>query len=160
VWGVGGFRSDTPAGDERQCLILIAAAQANDVARFEAYLRWLARTELRPALAIAARALGTALKLHDLCLPNEEGDLSRHVAPGRKSKDPGDREAAAILADWLSRRRRSAERSGRRRLRHRARPAQPHDAAPPGGSDDAAFGGCSRSCLHVGPAALRTGIAR
>jgi hypothetical protein len=68
-------------GDERQCLILIAAAQANDTARFEAYLRWLACSEFRPALAIAARALGTALKLHNLCLPNDGGDLSRHVAP-------------------------------------------------------------------------------
>lgn len=69
-------------GDERQCLLLIAAAQANDAACFEAHLRWLARAELRPALAIAARALGTALKLHDLCLANDAAGLSRHVAPG------------------------------------------------------------------------------
>jgi hypothetical protein len=55
--------------DERQFLTLIAAAQANDEARFEAHLRWLARAELRPALAIAARALAAALKAHDLNLP-------------------------------------------------------------------------------------------
>jgi hypothetical protein len=55
-------------GDERQCLTLIAAAQANSKTCFEANLRWLACAELRPVLAIAARALGTALKVHGLQL--------------------------------------------------------------------------------------------
>ena len=54
--------------DERQFLILIATAQAGDEARFEAHLRWIARTELTLALAIAIRALGTALEVHGLRL--------------------------------------------------------------------------------------------
>ena len=55
--------------DERQCLLLIAAAQTGDEVRFDAHLRWLARAGFRPALSISARALGTALKVHDLLLP-------------------------------------------------------------------------------------------
>jgi hypothetical protein len=56
-------------GDERQLLTLVAAAQVDHSAHFEAHLRWLARAELRPALAIAVRALATALTAHDLPLP-------------------------------------------------------------------------------------------
>ena len=55
--------------DERQLLTVIAAAQAGDETRLEANLRWLARAELRVALAIAVSALGTALAAHGYCLP-------------------------------------------------------------------------------------------
>ena len=56
-------------GDERQLLALIAAAQADDDGLVELHLHWLARAELRLAVAITARALARALKLHDLLLP-------------------------------------------------------------------------------------------
>jgi hypothetical protein len=55
--------------DERQMLVLIAVAQRHDAARLQAHLQIIARAALRPALAIAARALGTALNEHDLRLP-------------------------------------------------------------------------------------------
>ena len=55
--------------DERRILNLIAAAQSDDVKRFEAYLHALAYATLSPALGIAARALGAALNEHDLRLP-------------------------------------------------------------------------------------------
>ena len=55
--------------DERWLLSLIAVAQADDEERIDAHLRWLARATLRPALAIAARALATALKVHGVDLP-------------------------------------------------------------------------------------------
>jgi hypothetical protein len=57
-----------PTADERQCLMLIAAAQTGDEVRFEAHLRWLARAERRPALEISAYALATAIEVHDLQL--------------------------------------------------------------------------------------------
>jgi hypothetical protein len=50
--------------DERQILILIAAAQADDQPRFDAHLLWLARGEFRPAVTMAALALGSALAAH------------------------------------------------------------------------------------------------
>jgi hypothetical protein len=50
-------------------LVLIAAAQRDDATSLEAHLQILARAALRPALAIAARALGAALDEHDLRLP-------------------------------------------------------------------------------------------
>ncbi len=55
-------------GDERQLLTLLAAAQADNRAHFDAHLRWLTHAERRNALAIAAHALGSALKAHDLRL--------------------------------------------------------------------------------------------
>jgi hypothetical protein len=54
--------------DERQLLALLAAAQAGDEARFEAHLSWLVGRERRQGAAIAARALATALALHELRL--------------------------------------------------------------------------------------------
>jgi hypothetical protein len=54
--------------DERQCLMLIAAAQTGDEVCFETHLRWLARAERRPALEISTQALATALEMHDLQL--------------------------------------------------------------------------------------------
>ena len=69
--------------DERQLLTLIAAAQAEDGARFEAHLRWLARAERRCGLAIAARALGAALAAHDLHL-----SLPAVVVPFRQALRP------------------------------------------------------------------------
>lgn len=71
--GHPGCASLTP--DERQLLTVIAAAQAGDQARFEANLRWLARAELRAALAIAVSALGTALAVHGYFLPQPEAAL-------------------------------------------------------------------------------------
>jgi hypothetical protein len=50
-------------------LILIAVAQRGDAVRLEAHLQLIARATRRPAVAIAARALGTALNEHDLRLP-------------------------------------------------------------------------------------------
>jgi hypothetical protein len=55
--------------DERQLLTLIAAAQAEDEACFEAHLRWMARADLRQALAIAVSAFATALREHGHYLP-------------------------------------------------------------------------------------------
>ena len=55
--------------DEREFLTLIATAQAGEVARLEAHLRWIARAELTFALAIAIRALARALEVHGLRLP-------------------------------------------------------------------------------------------
>jgi hypothetical protein len=78
--GYPGYAALT--ADERRLLTLLAAAQANDETRFEAHLRWLARAELQPALAIAARALGTALKTHGLQLP-----LPAAVAPNFGRRD-------------------------------------------------------------------------
>ncbi len=57
-------------GDERQFLTMIAAAQTGDEACLAAHLRWIARPELSLALAIATRALGTALEVHGLRLPS------------------------------------------------------------------------------------------
>ncbi len=54
--------------DERQMLVLIAVAQSGDSDRLEAHLQNLARGRLRSALAIAVRALGTALNQHHLRL--------------------------------------------------------------------------------------------
>ncbi len=54
--------------DERQVLTLLAAAQADVPALFEAHLRWLAKSEQRHILKIAAGALATALKVNDLHL--------------------------------------------------------------------------------------------
>ncbi len=65
---VGSPGSPSLTGDERQLLTLIAAAQAGGAAHFEAHLRWLARDTHREALAIATRALGTALLANDLRL--------------------------------------------------------------------------------------------
>jgi GAF domain-containing protein len=53
---------------ERQFLALIAAAQADDAACFDAQLRWLARSDLCIPLRIAAHALGAALQAHGLAL--------------------------------------------------------------------------------------------
>ena len=50
--------------DEEQLIGLIAAAQAANPAWLEAHLRWLAKPDCRVPLAIAARALGTALAVH------------------------------------------------------------------------------------------------
>src|ERR1700744_2250725 len=47
---------DWLTGDERQLLTLIAAAQAENEALFEANLRWLSRTDLRASLAMTANA--------------------------------------------------------------------------------------------------------
>lgn len=55
--------------DERQVLTLLAAAQTDHSAVFEAHLRWLATRDARPALAIGARALATAFGVHELQLP-------------------------------------------------------------------------------------------
>jgi hypothetical protein len=69
---VGPPGSATLTRDERQLLSVIAAAQAGDDARGEAHLRWLARAELRHALAIAANALGAALAAHGHWLPQPD----------------------------------------------------------------------------------------
>jgi len=55
--------------DERQMLVLIAVAQRDDPTRLDAHLQIIAIAERRPALAIAARALGTALNEHNLRVP-------------------------------------------------------------------------------------------
>jgi hypothetical protein len=65
--GYLGYTSLTT--NERKMLVLIATAQRDDPASLEAHLQILARAALRPALAIAARALGAALDEHDLRLP-------------------------------------------------------------------------------------------
>jgi hypothetical protein len=54
---------------ERQILNVIAAAQAGDQDRFDALLRWMARTDVRHELAMAVRAFATALSAHRLILP-------------------------------------------------------------------------------------------
>jgi len=54
--------------DERQVLTLIAAAQNDRPALFQAHLSWLARGDARPTLAIGARALAAALNAHALRL--------------------------------------------------------------------------------------------
>jgi hypothetical protein len=60
--------------DERQVLTLIAAAQAATPALFEAHLRWMTRPPQRHVLKIAAGALGTALKVNQLCLALPDAD--------------------------------------------------------------------------------------
>src|SRR6202008_3474334 len=52
--------------DERQMLVLIAVAQRDDPTRLDAHLQIIALATRRPALAIAVRALGTALNEHNL----------------------------------------------------------------------------------------------
>ncbi len=54
--------------DERQALTLIAAAQADVPALFEAHLRWVARHDRRDVLRITAGALATALRANHLHL--------------------------------------------------------------------------------------------
>jgi hypothetical protein len=54
--------------DERQVLTLVAAAQADRPALFEAQLQWIARREQREVLRIAAKALAAALAANDLRL--------------------------------------------------------------------------------------------
>lgn len=53
---------------ERQVLTLLAAAQDGTPTLFQAHLRWLARSEQRHILEIAAGALATALKVNGLLL--------------------------------------------------------------------------------------------
>lgn len=60
--GLPGARRMTP--DETAIIALIAAAQADDAARLEAHLCWLARGEARVLVAIMTRALATALAVH------------------------------------------------------------------------------------------------
>ena len=55
--------------DERQMLLLIAVAQRDDPMRLDAHLEITALAARRPALALAARALGTALNEHNLRIP-------------------------------------------------------------------------------------------
>jgi hypothetical protein len=81
-------------GDERQLLTLVASAQAGQAVLLEAHLRWLARAELRPAVAIATRALATALAAHGLLLPLPE-------TPAPDPRDIGARFDG--LPPWLSR---------------------------------------------------------
>ena len=64
--GAPGSLAVTP--DERQVLALIAAAQAETPALFEAHLRWLSRPKQRHVLRIAAGALATALEVNGLRL--------------------------------------------------------------------------------------------
>jgi hypothetical protein len=52
--------------DEQRLLCLIAAAQAENGALFEAHLAWLARIEARRPLALATRGLAAAFAEHDL----------------------------------------------------------------------------------------------
>lgn len=54
--------------DERQVLMLVAAAQNGREAQFDAQLRWLAADDDRPTLAMTARALATALVYNRLTL--------------------------------------------------------------------------------------------
>jgi hypothetical protein len=54
--------------DERQTLTLLAAAQAEDHALFQAHLSWLARPQQRHELQAAAYALAAALKANRLPL--------------------------------------------------------------------------------------------
>ncbi|MEI9988581.1 MAG: hypothetical protein WDM86_00965 [Rhizomicrobium sp.] len=60
--------------DERQVLILVAAAQADTPALLEAHLRWIAVPEKRHLLEIATGALARALSTNDLhiALPAQE----------------------------------------------------------------------------------------
>ncbi len=62
--GAPGCRAVT--ADERQVLILIAAAQAEAPALLEAHLRWIAAPEKRHVLEIATGALTRALCANDL----------------------------------------------------------------------------------------------
>ena len=55
--------------DERQMLVLIAVAQRDDSMRLDAHLEITALAARRPALALAARALGTALNEHNVRIP-------------------------------------------------------------------------------------------
>ena len=50
--------------DEMTIIALIAAAQADDAARLNAHLCWLARGDARRLVAITTRALATALLVH------------------------------------------------------------------------------------------------
>jgi hypothetical protein len=55
--------------DERQVLILLAAAQHGEAELLEAHVRWLAGGNHREALKIAARAVARALGAHEVFLP-------------------------------------------------------------------------------------------
>jgi hypothetical protein len=66
-------------GDERQVLTLLAAAQAEDHALFQAHLRWLARPQQRLELQIAAYALATAPKTNRLVLPLPQLAIPRRM---------------------------------------------------------------------------------
>lgn len=52
--------------DERQLLDLVAAAQRDARVEVEAHLRWLTRSDLRPAAAAAVAALAADLTAHRL----------------------------------------------------------------------------------------------
>lgn len=62
--------------DERQVLTLLAAAQADDHALFQAHLHWLARPQQRHELQVAAHALAALFKANSLPLA-----LPRPVPP-------------------------------------------------------------------------------
>jgi len=64
--GMPGSLSVTAS--ERQVLTLLAAAQGATPTLFKAHLRWLAHSEQRHILEIAAGALATALKVNGLHL--------------------------------------------------------------------------------------------
>jgi hypothetical protein len=76
--GYPGYASLT--SDERQMLALIAVAQIGDANRLESNLRILTRAALRPAIAIAVRALGTALLEHDLRLSLPASNFNPGIA--------------------------------------------------------------------------------
>jgi hypothetical protein len=68
--------------DERQLLILIAAAQAEDNACFEGHLRWLTRRELRSSLLITLNAFANALRAHGQILSQTKtAMLANDAAP-------------------------------------------------------------------------------
>jgi hypothetical protein len=73
-------------GDERQILTLLAAAQADHTAHFEAHLRWLAHSRARQELAGAARLLAASLLANrlQLVLPAAAGPAHRAEGAGRR----------------------------------------------------------------------------
>ncbi len=72
--------------DEQRVLALLAAAQNNDAALFEAHLRWLARADVRHILAIGARALAAALTANHLCLAEPSMAIEAPLPCSREKK--------------------------------------------------------------------------
>jgi hypothetical protein len=78
--GLPGACRVTP--DETAIIALIAAAQADDEARLDAHLCWLARCEAQLLVAMMSRALATALTVHGqwLTLPSDSCAPAPHHA--------------------------------------------------------------------------------
>jgi hypothetical protein len=98
VIGTPGSRVVT--ADERQVLTLIAAAQTQTSALFEAHLRWLTRPQQRHVLQIATSALAAALHANHLYLALPELDAPTRAHRISPSRNRGENKTTKMAEAW------------------------------------------------------------